>query len=112
MQGNLCGDDAVIALAKNRTLKSLNVAYTDMTPASVPELASNPVLTSLSVRWNYALGSQGIQDLADRQALPALTSLDARDTGMGEAGAEALEANTRITGTPDDPNFIRDSYRD
>ncbi|ALF88135.1 MULTISPECIES: F-box protein [Ralstonia solanacearum species complex] len=112
VQGNLCGDDAVIALAKNRTLKSLNVAYTDMTPASVPELASNPVLTSLSVRWNYALGSQGIQDLADRQALPALTSLDARDTGMGEAGAEALEANTRITGTPDDPNFIRDSYRD
>nr|WP_055336674.1 F-box protein [Ralstonia solanacearum] len=112
VQGNLCGDDAVIALAKNRTLKSLNVAYTDMTPASVPELASNPVLTSLSVRWNYALGSQGIQDLADRQALPALTSLDARDTGMGEAGAKALEANTRITGTPDDPNFIRDSYRD
>lgn len=112
VQGNLCGDDAVIALAKNRTLKSLNVAYTDMTPASVPELASNPVLTSLSVRWNYALGSQGIQDLADRQSLPSLTSLDARDTGMGEAGAKALEANTRITGTPDDPNFIRDSYRD
>ncbi|WP_197340492.1 F-box protein [Ralstonia solanacearum] len=112
VQGNLCGDDAVIALAKNRTLKSLNVAYTNMTQASVPELARNPVLTSLSVRWNYDLESAGIQALADRQALPALTSLDARDTGMGEAGAKALEANTRITGTPDDPNFIRDSYRD
>ncbi|MDB0539816.1 GALA protein [Ralstonia solanacearum] len=112
VQGNLCGDDAVIALAKNRTLTSLNVAYTNMTQASVPELARNPVLTSLSVRWNYDLESAGIQALADRQALPALTSLDARDTGMGEAGAKALEANTRITGTPDDPNFIRDSYRD
>ncbi|KFX30232.1 GALA protein [Ralstonia solanacearum] len=112
VQGNLCGDDAVIELAKNRTLTSLNVAYTNMTQASVPELARNPVLTSLSVRWNYDLESAGIQALADRQALPALTSLDARDTSMGEAGAEALEANTRITGTPDDPNFIRDSYRD
>ncbi|WP_412770982.1 F-box protein [Ralstonia solanacearum] len=109
VQGNLCGDDAVIALAKNRTLTSLNVAYTDMTPASVPELASNPVLTSLSVRWNYDLGPQGIEGLAKSQSL---TSLDARDTSMGEAGAKALEKNTRITGTPDDPNFIRDSYRD
>ncbi len=109
VQGNLCGDDAVIALAKNRTLTSLNVAFTSMTPAAVPELARNPVLTSLSVRWNYDLGPQGIEELAKSQSL---TSLDARDTSMGEAGAKALEKNIRITGTPDDPNFIRDSYRD
>ncbi|AMP70400.1 GALA protein [Ralstonia solanacearum] len=102
VQGNLCGDDAVIALAKNRTLTSLNVAYTDMTPASVPELARNPVLTSLSVRWNYDLGPQGIQALAKSQSL---TSLDARNTSKGEVGAKALEANPRITGPLKDPNF-------
>ncbi|BCL92426.1 F-box protein [Ralstonia pseudosolanacearum] len=109
VQGNLCEDAGVLPLARSPRLTSLNVAYTNMTLESARELASNPVLTSLNVRWNYEhLGTAGVLELAKSQSL---TFLDARDTCMGEAGALALEANTRIKGTPDDPNFIRDSYR-
>lgn len=109
IQGNLCGDAGVLELAKNRTLTSLNVAFTNMTPVSTPELARNPVLTSLNVRWNYDLGEAGAVELAKSQSL---TSLDARNTSMGMGGALALQANIRITGALDDPNFIRDSYRE
>nr|ALC76518.1 RipG7 [Ralstonia solanacearum] len=109
IQGNLCGDAGVLELAKNRTLTSLNVAFTNMTPVSTPELARNPVLTSLNVRWNYDLGDADMVALAKSQSL---TFLDARDTSMGEEGAKALEANIRLTGTPDDPNFISKSYRE
>ncbi|WP_247422718.1 GALA protein [Ralstonia pseudosolanacearum] len=108
-QGDLCGDAGILELAKNRTLTSLNVAFTNMTPVSTPELARNSVLTSLNVRWNYRLGDADMVALAKSQSL---TFLDARDTSMGEEGAKALEANIRLTGTPDDPNFISKSYRE
>nr|ALC76516.1 RipG7 [Ralstonia solanacearum] len=109
LQGNnWCGDEGVLELAKNRKLTSLNVAFTEITLKSVQELARNPVLTSLSVRWNN-IGTAGALELARSKSL---TSLDARDAGIGKEGALALEANPRITGMPDDPNFLRESYRD
>ncbi|CBJ51373.1 leucine-rich-repeat type III effector protein (GALA7) [Ralstonia solanacearum PSI07] len=109
VQGNLCGDAGVLPLARNIKLRTLNVAYTNMTLESARELALNPALTSLNVRWNYDMGTQGALELAESQSL---VSLDARDASIGEAGALALEANTRITGTPEDPNFLSESYRD
>ncbi|AXV78533.1 F-box protein [Ralstonia syzygii] len=107
VQGNLCGDAGVLELARSRKLSTLNVAFTNMGPESAKELARNPVLTSLNVRWNYHMGTQGALELAKSRSL---VSLDARDASIGKAGALALEANTRITGTPEDPNFLRESY--
>lgn len=100
---NLCGDEGVLELAKNRQLISLDVAFTGITLESARELARNPVLTSLSVRWNYDLGTEGALELAKSKSL---ASLDARNTSVGTEGALALEANPRITGTPENPNFL------
>ncbi|MGA4237865.1 GALA protein [Ralstonia nicotianae] len=105
VQGNdLCGDDGVRALARNPTLTSLNVAFTNMTSASAKALADNPVLTSLSVRWNYGLDDAGVMELARSRSL---TSLDARDTGMSARGALALAANARISVWHDHANPVR-----
>ncbi|WP_247419868.1 GALA protein [Ralstonia pseudosolanacearum] len=105
VQGNdQCGDDGVLALARNRTLTALNVAFTNMTSASAKALADNPVLTSLSVRWNYGLDDAGMAKLARSRSL---TSLDARDTGMSKLGALALADNARIRVLHDHPNLTR-----
>ncbi|MHA6885131.1 leucine-rich repeat domain-containing protein [Ralstonia pseudosolanacearum] len=105
VQGNdQCGDDGVLALARNRTLTALNVAFTNMTSASAKALADNPVLTSLSVRWNYGLDDAGMAKLARSRSL---TSLDARDTGMSKLGALALADNARIHVLHDHPNLTR-----
>ncbi|MHA6907491.1 GALA protein [Ralstonia pseudosolanacearum] len=105
VQGNeLCGDDGVLALARNRTLTALNVAFTNMTSASAKALADNPVLTTLSVRWNYGLDDAGMAKLARSRSL---TSLDARDTGMSKRGALALADNARINVVHDHPNLTR-----
>ncbi|XHO04940.1 hypothetical protein ACEQUB_01835 [Ralstonia syzygii] len=93
----------MLELAKNRQLISLDVAFTGITLESARELARNPVLTSLSVRWNYDLGTEGALELAKSKSL---ASLDARNTSVGTEGALALEANPRITGTPENPNFL------
>ncbi|MEF9387367.1 GALA protein [Ralstonia solanacearum species complex bacterium KE056] len=105
VQGNdQCGDDGVLALARNRTLTALNVAFTNMTSASAKALADNPVLTTLSVRWNYGLDDAGMAKLARSRSL---TSLDARDTGMSKLGALALADNARIRVLHDHPNLTR-----
>ncbi|AXV83969.1 leucine-rich repeat protein [Ralstonia solanacearum] len=104
VQGNLCGDAGVLELAKSRTLPHLNVAFTNMGPVSARALARNPVLTSLNVRWNYDIGTEGALELTKSESL---ISLDARDASIGAEGVLALEAKAWIKVAPDDCNFVR-----